>query len=42
MLPLTRAERNLKIVLVISAAGNNGMDLGQSASYTSVPAESGS
>lgn len=31
-----------KGVLVISAAGNDGMDLGQSKSYTSVPAESGS
>lgn len=31
-----------KGVLVVSAAGNDGMDLGQSASYTSVPAESGS
>jgi len=29
-------------VLVVSAAGNDGMDLGQSQSFTSVPAESGS
>lgn len=31
-----------KGVLVVSAAGNNGLDLGQSSSVTSVPAESGS
>jgi len=31
-----------KGVLVVSAAGNNGLDLGQAKSYTSVPAESGS
>lgn len=31
-----------KGVLVISAAGNNGLDLGQSADITSLPAESGS
>lgn len=31
-----------KGVLVVSAAGNDGLDLGQSKSYTSVPAESGS
>jgi lantibiotic leader peptide-processing serine protease len=31
-----------KGVLVVSAAGNDGMDLGQSQSFTSVPAESGS
>ena len=31
-----------KGVLVISAAGNDGMDLGQSKSFTSIPAESGS
>jgi subtilisin family serine protease len=31
-----------KGVLVVSAAGNDGMDLGQSSSFTSVPAESGS
>jgi subtilisin family serine protease len=29
-------------VLVISAAGNNGLDLGQSTSITTIPAESGS
>lgn len=31
-----------KGVLVVTAAGNDGMDLGQSQSFTSVPAESGS
>jgi lantibiotic leader peptide-processing serine protease len=31
-----------KGVLVVSAAGNDAMDLGQSSSFTSVPAESGS
>ena len=31
-----------KGVLVVSAAGNDGVDLGQAANYTSVPAESGS
>lgn len=31
-----------KGVLVVTAAGNDGMDLGQSKSFTSVPAESGS